>query len=135
MSVSFVPPTTRPHGAFLQALLRKLGYATPELRASLTHLEAQWSAEFFDPDWLAQSGIEALPALVPAAVAAAPPVNLDAEGFKRLCQGVHRFETLGLSLKLEGKPQLRLQVLSGGAWELQGLPPEGAEALKALGVS
>ncbi len=133
MSASFIPPATRPHGAFLQALLRKLGYATPELRASLTQLEAQWSAEFFDPDWLAQAGIEALPSLVPSV--ATVPVSLDAEGFKRLCQSVHRFEALNLSLSIEGKPQLSLQVLNGGAWELQGLPPEGAEALKALGVS
>lgn len=122
------PLTDRPSGALLLTLLRKLAYNTPEALVTLTHLEAQWSAERFDPDWLAKIGVEALPSSKPGET----PLTVAVEDFKRLCQSAHLFEALGLRVQVEGKPDFVLRVQDPDVWQLDG-PPEAEAVLKEMG--
>jgi hypothetical protein len=96
---------------------------------TLTHMDAQWAAERFDPDWLAKIGVEALPVDVPSET----PLTLGVEDFKRLCQSSHVLLTLGLKIAVVGKPDFVLTVKGSEHWELDG-PPEAEAALKELGV-
>jgi len=125
--LKFTPPQdrdARPDGALLLTLLRKLTYNTPEAVVTLTHMDAQWSAERFDPDWLAKIGVEALPTSAPSET----PLTLAVEDFKRLCQSSYVLEKMGLRIAVEGKPDFVLRVLSPTAWEVEG-PEEEVEAL------
>lgn len=137
MTLKLSPPPdrdARPDGALLLTLLRKLAYNAPEAQITLSHLEAQWSAERFDPDWLAKIGVEALPSTAPTTTGGA--LSLGVEDFKRLCQSAYCFEALGLGITVEGKPPLSLLVKSSQAWEL-GLGTEEPAAgviLKELGA-
>jgi hypothetical protein len=133
--MQIIPPQdrdSRPDGALLLTLLRKLAYNAPEAVVTLTHLEAQWSAERFDPDWLAKIGVEALPAS-PSASSGQALLAVAVEDFKRLCQSAHQFEALGLRIAVAGKPDFLLAVKDAGHWELEG-PPEAEAVLKELGA-